>query len=216
MIIYSPINGEVFTSSIKYEPRSCFIMTQLGGNPSTELSEIRFAISSYLPLINFRESDASSHVTGGDFLEKIWKQILAVPVGIAILTKDMKLTTVANIFYELGILDSLGKESIVIKSKAFQIPSDFVRTEYISYDGKFQTSLKKFFDNVFEREEHYNLMSELMRNDIVLSIDYLKRAFLISGKLKYKIEAERLFKENEKSIDNQSKFMIDGFLKSNP
>ena len=94
-------------------------MTQLGGNLTPQLNEIRLAISEFLISINFREIDAGSYVTGGDFLEKIWKQILAVPVGIAILTNDMKLTTVANIFYELGILDALGKESIVIKSKDF-------------------------------------------------------------------------------------------------
>ncbi|MRT16173.1 nucleotide-binding protein [Vitellibacter sp. q18] len=190
-------------------------MTQLGGKPSDELREIRLAISNFLKSINFREIDASTDVTGGDFLEKIWKQILAVPVGIAILTEDMKLTTVANIFYELGILDSLGKESIVIKSKNFQIPSDFVRTEYISFDGDFEISIAKFFENVNKREEHYSLMSELMQKDIVLSIDYLRRAFLISGELKYKIEAERLFNENKNNIDEQSKFMISGFLKSN-
>ena len=109
MIIYSLINGEVFTSSIKYKQGSCFIMTQLGGNRSPQLNEIRLAISEFLISINFREIDAGSYVTGGDFLDKIWKQILAVPVGIAILTNDMKLTTVANIFYELGILDALGK-----------------------------------------------------------------------------------------------------------
>ncbi|HET7361457.1 MAG TPA: hypothetical protein VFI78_05950 [Salinimicrobium sp.] len=216
MILYSPINGEVFTSSIKYRPRSCFIMTQLGGNQLENLKEIRLAIRDFLTSINFREIDASSYVTGGDFLEKIWKQILTVPVGIAILTKEMEITTVANIFYELGILDALGKESIVVKSNNFQIPSDFVRTEYVSFDENFQSSFKKFFDNVFEREEHYSLMSELMRKDIVLSIDYLKRAYLISGELKYKIEAERLFVENKSNIDDQSKFMINGFLKSKP
>ena len=215
MIIYSPINGEVFTSSIKYLPRSCFIMTQLGGKHSEQLINIRKAISEFLISVNFRELDAGSYVTGGDFLEKIWKQILGVPVGIAILTEDMKLTTVANIFYELGILDSLGKESIVIKSKDFQIPSDFIRTEYVSFDDKFEGNFQKFFDNIKEREEHYSLMSELIRKDIVLSIDYLKRAFLISGSLKYKIEAQRLFDENKKNIDDQSKFMINGFLKAN-
>ncbi|UJH89981.1 hypothetical protein LZ575_13590 [Antarcticibacterium sp. 1MA-6-2] len=191
-------------------------MTQLGGNPSTQLKEIRTAISEFLISINFREIDASSYVTGGDFLEKIWKQILAVPVGIAILTEEMKLTTVANIFYELGILDALGKESIVIKSRDFQIPSDFVRTEYVSFDDKFQANLNKFFENVTEREEHYSLMSELIRKDIVLSIDYLKRAYLISGKLEYKVEAQRLFNDNKEVIDDQSKFMINGFLKLNP
>ena len=189
-------------------------MTQLGGNLSPQLNEIRIAISEFLISINFREIDAGSDVTGGDFLEKIWKQILGVPVGIAILTMDMKLTTVANIFYELGILDALGKESIVIKSKDFQIPSDFVRTEYVSFDENFQTNFNKFFQNVTEREEHYSLMSELMRKDIVLSIDYLKRAYLISGKLSYKIETQRLFNENKKNIDEQSKFMINAFLKS--
>jgi len=214
MIIYSPITGEVLTSSIKFEPRSCFIMTQLGGKKSEELKEIRLAISSFLKSINYNEVDASSYITGRDFLEKIWKRILAVPVGIAILTSDMSLTTVANIFYELGLLDALGKESIVIKSKSFKIPSDFVRTEYISYDEAFKSNIKKFFENVFEREKHYSLMSELMEEDIVLSIDYLKRAYLISGHLKYKIEAERLFNENKNAIDNQSKFMISNFLKS--
>lgn len=214
MIIYSPITGEVLTSSIKFEPRSCFIMTQIGGTKTKELEEIRLAIKSFLKSINYNEVDASSYVTGRDFLEKIWKKILAVPVGIAILTSDMSLTTVANIFYELGLLDALGKESIVIKSKSFKIPSDFVRTEYISYDKEFKLNIKKFFENVFEREKHYSLMSELMEEDIVLSIDYLKRAYLISGHLKYKIEAERLFNENKKDIDNQSKFMISNFLKS--
>jgi len=154
MIIYSPINGEVFTSSINFMPRSCFLMTQLGGKPSNELKRIRTDISNLLSSLNFREIDASSYVTGGDFLDKIWKQILAVPVGIAILTEDMNLTTVANIFYELGILDALGKESIVIKSKNFKIPSDFVRTEYISFDENFKINFNKFFENVFEREKH--------------------------------------------------------------
>lgn len=214
MIIYSPITGEVLTSSIKFEPRSCFIMTQLGGEITEELQEIRLVITNFLKSINYNEVDASSYVTGRDFLEKIWQKIIAVPVGIAILTSDMSLTTVANIFYELGLLDALGKESIVIKSKRFKIPSDFVRTEYISFDKDFETNIKKFFENVFEREKHYSLMSELMEKDIVLSIDYLKRAYLISGHLKYKIEANRLFNENKKYIDNQSRFMIGNFLKS--
>ncbi|MGB1450742.1 MAG: hypothetical protein ACPG7E_03400, partial [Marinirhabdus sp.] len=88
-----------------------------------DIIEIRNTISDFLKIINYRVIDAGSDVTGGDYLEKIWKQILDVPVGIAILTENMKLTTVANIFYELGVLDSFGKESIVIKSKNFKIPS---------------------------------------------------------------------------------------------
>lgn len=188
-------------------------MTQLGGKIPKELKDIRDSLSKFLKSTNYRESDASSYVTGRDFLEKIWREITAVPIGIAILTNEMRPATIANIFYELGVLDALGKESVVIKSEAFEVPSDFIRTEYISFNADFDKNIKKFFDNVFEREQHYSLMSELLQNDLVLSIDYLKRAYLISGNLKYKIEAQRLFDENPNKIDSQSEFMIKHFLK---
>ena len=77
----------------------------------------------------FCEVDASSLVTGKDLLDKIWKIILGAPLGIAVLTKDMPDKTIANIFYELGMMDALGKETLIIKSKDYQIPSDFMRTQ---------------------------------------------------------------------------------------
>ena len=37
---------------------------------------------------------------GKDYLVKIWRQILSVPMGIAILTNETKPATIGNIFYE--------------------------------------------------------------------------------------------------------------------
>jgi len=214
MIVYSPINGEVLTNAIRFYPKHAFIMTQLGEPLPKELGEIRTALLFELNKHGYHEIDASSLVTGKDFLHKIWKIILGVPLGIAVLTKDMPEKTIANIYYELGIMDALGKETLIIKSKDYAIPSDFKRTEYVNYDSNFTHNFEKFGFNLTEREEHYWLMGEIMEADPVLSIDYIKRAYLINPQIKYKNEAERIFKLYSQKIDKQSKIHIRNFIKS--
>ncbi len=214
MIVYSIQTGNVVESPIKYQPRSCFILTQLGGKLSSQLKSIRKQLKAELTTRNINEIDAQSVVTGRDFLEKIWRQIYSVPMGIAILSEDMKATTVANIFYELGILDTLGKETLVIKTKDYEIPSDFIRTEYISYGRGWASKLNQFFNNVFEQEEHYKIMAEETKNDPVLSIDYLRRAYLISGKKEYIFEAKNLFDRNKTIVNRYNQFQIRNFLRS--
>ena len=214
MIVYSPINGEVLTNAVQFHPRTAFIMTQLGTPLPKELIKIRQGLSKELKKYKFFEVDASSLVTGKDFLDKIWKIILGAPLGIAILTKDMPDKTIANIFYELGMMDALGKETLIIKSKDYQIPSDFMRTEYVNYNSHFNSSFKKFQSNLNDRESHYWLMGEIMQADPVLAIDYIKRAYLLRPQKKYIKEAARLYKKNESEIDAQSKIHILSFLKN--
>ncbi len=214
MIVYSPINGEVLTDAVKFHPRTAFIMTQLGTPLPKELITIRKGLKTELKKFNFKEVDASSLVTGKDFLDKIWKIILGAPLGIAILTKDMPDRTIANIYYELGMMDALGKETLIIKSKDYEIPSDFKRTEYVNFNKSFISSFKKFQSNLDEREGHYWLMGELMQADPVLAIDYIKRAYLLSPQKKYIKEAEKIYKLNEDNIDAQSKLHILSFLKT--
>ena len=214
MIVYSPINGNVLTDAIKFYPRTAFVMTQLGQPLPEELIEIRKSLTLSLTNKEFIEIDASSLFTGRDFLDKIWKMILGVPLGIAILTKNIKSRTLANIYYELGMMDALGKETLIIKSKDYEIPSDFKRTEYLNFDADFEAGFRKFEENLIEREKHYWLMAELIAADPVLAIDYLKRAYLLSPKEKYKEEASRIFEENKNKIENQSKIHILNFIKS--
>jgi hypothetical protein len=214
MIVYSPINGEVLSSAIQFHPKHAFIMTQLAEPMSQELSKISTALEVELASLGFDWIDATSLMTGKDFLDKIWKIILGVPLGIAIVTPDMSQKTIANIFYELGIMDALGKETLIIKSKSYKIPSDFKRTEYLNYDTAFKSRFKQFGENLLKREEHYWLMSEILEADPVLSIDYIKRAYLLNPKIRYKKEAEKIFNQNIHAIDKQSKIHIKNFIKA--
>ncbi|MEX2345437.1 MAG: hypothetical protein WD604_07480 [Balneolaceae bacterium] len=192
MIYYSPINGDALVKLVEYSPRSCFIMTKLGKPIPPIITEIRKALSVKLNERSIKEIDASSEVTGRDFLLKIWKQILSVPPGICIIDETMNAQTMANVFYEIGVLQSYGKETLIIKTKKTKIPSDFVRTEYISFDQHFDSSLDKYFNFFFSLEEYFIQMSEQLENNPLLSIDYLKRAYLISGDEDYKKKVKEL------------------------
>jgi len=191
-------------NEIILNPKTCFLMTQLGDPISDEVKEIRSSIHEVLENHGIKLIDASSYVTGRDFLNKIWKLLLSVPLGIAILTKKMPHKTVANIFYEIGVLNTLGKESIIIKTPNFKIPSDFLRTEYIDFDTNFITKFNKFIESYQDLSEHYKTMSETLEANPLLSIDYYRRFYLISGDQKIFDEVERIYKDNN-NFDNHSK-----------
>lgn len=109
-------------------------------------------------------------------------------------------------------MDGLGKETLILKSKELKIRSDFIRTEYVNYDSNFKNDLEKFFSGLKDREEHYEIMSSALSADPVLAIDYLRRAFLLSGDNKHQELAGDIFQTNEGRIDQQSKIYIRGFL----
>lgn len=192
MIYYNPIDGDPFLKPVDYSPRSCFIMTKLGKPIPSIITEIRKELSGKLEEFEITEFDASSIVTGRDFLFKIWKLILSVPLGIGIVDENMSPQTMSNIFYEIGVLHSYGKETLIIKTKKASIPSDFIRTEYIEYNEEFGSSLDKYFETFFDLEEYFIQMSALLEKNPLLSIDYLRRAYLISGNKNYREEVKDL------------------------
>lgn len=209
MIFYNH-DREVITDFISYLPRTCFVMTQLGLPLPSKLKKIRIDLCTELKKRNISELDANSSIKGKDFLSKIWRQVLGVPMGIAIVTEEMKISTISNIFYEVGILNALGKETIVIKSKEFGIPSDFIRTEYIEYDENFKEKINKFLDEIDELAEHYDLMGDSLEANPVLTIDYFKRAYLINGNPIYFTKVKEL--SVKVKFDAQTKFGIKNFL----
>lgn len=209
MIFYNH-DREVITDFIDYHPRSCFIMTQLGFPLQDSVIEIRDALTKELNKRYINILDANSYITGKDFLNKIWKLILSVPMGIAIVSKEMKISTISNIFFEIGVLNALGKETIVVKTLDFPIPSDFIRTEYIEFDDMFVNKINLFLDQIFELADHYDLMGESLENNPNLSIDYWRRAYLITGEQKYFRKTKTLFKKSE--FDLQSRHFINNFL----
>ena len=138
MIIYNPLDGDALTSPLPLKPRHCFLMTRLGQPVPEEIMKIRRAITEICKPQNYNIIDASTEVTGRDFLLKIWKLIISCPISIGICHENIPPQTQKNIYYEMGVAQALGKETLVIKSQNAEIPSDFVRTEYVEFNSDFK------------------------------------------------------------------------------
>jgi len=135
-------------------------MTQLGEPVPEEVVEIRRNLKGILKQHDINLIDADSEVTGGDFLIKIWLMIAAVPLAVAVVHEEMKPSTLSNIFYEIGLAQALGKESIVIKTDKATIPSDFVRTEYIKHDGNFERRMNQYINKFLKQGEWYEKLAD--------------------------------------------------------
>ena len=211
MIFYNH-DKEILTEFIKYKPRSCFIMTKLGEPIPENILIIRSEVSACLREASINEIDAESLITGRDFLSKIWNQLLSVPMGIAIISEELNQSTISNIFYEVGVLNALGKDSIIIKTSSLEIPSDFVRTEYVDYGHGSKRKVNNFLNSTLGLADHFDKMAESLEVQPLLSIDYWRRAYLISGNELYIDKAEKLFKKEK--FDSQTRFFINNFIKS--
>lgn len=141
--------------------------------------------------------DANSTVSGRDFLLKIWKLIASTPLSVGIVHEDIPASTQANIFYELGVAQALGKETVIVKSEKAEVPSDFIRTEHIVFDKGFEKTFAKYLGGLLEQADHYELIAEQLDRNPILAIDYLKRAYLITGDTRLKKKAGVFLKEAE-------------------
>lgn len=195
MIFYNPTSGDAHTTPVNYRPRTCFLMTQLRKPVPQSALDIRYRLTNLLSERRISVIDAESVVTGKDFLMKIWNLILAVPLGVAIIHEDMKPGTLSNIFYELGAFQAYGKETLVIKTKAAAIPSNLVRTEYVEYDERFDNKIYRFTEEFLTQAEYYADIADQVESNPLLAIDYLRRAFIISGEEDLRKRAQEIFAE---------------------
>lgn len=192
MILYNPLDGNALTIPIQSNPRHCFLMTRLGTSIPDEVKEMRAELTRICNSEQYKIIDANIEITGRDFLLKIWKLIAATPVSIGISHEELPIKTQLNIYYELGVAQALGKETIIVKSSKSEIPSDFVRSEYITYDENFQENFLKYLKAVHAQAELYEVIAEQLEKNPVLAIDYLRRAFLITGNRKLKKKAQKI------------------------
>lgn len=211
MIIYNPTNGDARFEPVRYRPRTCFVMTQLGTPLPREICNIRRVFEKYVRERDIKTIDAQSIVTGKDFLNKIWGMLVSVPLGVALISDELSVATMCNIFYEVGLLHALGKETLVIRTENSTVPSDLVRTEYMKYDRGFKKKINKFFHNYFERVDYYANIADSLEANPLVAIDYYKRAFLISGKKKYLQKIRHLFHINQ--FDSYSENVIAHLLR---
>lgn len=180
MILYRPTDGDIYATPIRWQPKTAFLMAQLGGSIPKVVGEVRRSVESILSESSYQLVDADSVTTGKDFLLKIWQLVLAVPVGIAIVHEGISSSTMSNIFYELGWMQAYGKETIVVRAGNVAIPSDFVRTEYVPFDRNFKRRLRSFMKELAERAKYYAVVGEQVERNPLLAIDYLRRAFLLT------------------------------------
>jgi hypothetical protein len=195
MIIYSPLDGDALMSSIPSNPRHCFLMTRLGKPIPDEVVKMHDSVKELCHKVGYEVIDASTRVTGRDFLLKIWRLIASAPLSVGICHEDIPTKTQANIYYELGIAQALGKETIIVKSAKAEIPSDFVRTEYIEFNKEFTRNFSKYLATLNEQAEHYELVADQLDRNPILAIDYLKRAFLITGDDRLRQKAHQILGE---------------------
>jgi hypothetical protein len=211
MILYRPTDGDVESRRINLLPRTCFIMTKLGDDVPPEIEKIRNKVESILERYEYKCIDADSKTTGKDFLIKIWKFAMGVPLGIAIIDETINSQTMANIFYEVGWMQATGKETLIIKTPKAKVPSDFVRTEHVVWNSKFETKVTAYLDGLDELAEYYGGLGEELGNNPLLAIDYYRRAFLISGDSAYQTNAKTII--NNIELGNRAKNCVE-FLHS--
>lgn len=197
MILYRPTDGDVHGTRVKWRPRTCFVMAAMGKPIHPKVVSARKRVRSALTRAGYATTDASSETTGKDYLLKIWSLAVAAPVGIAIVHEGVAAETMANIYYELGWMHAYGRETVVIKIGDVRLPSDLVRTEYISFDDKaFASNLRKFISSLAERAEYYRLLADQLEKNPLLAIDYLRRSYLLSGDVSLRRHAKRIFDES--------------------
>jgi len=161
-------------------------MTQLGQKVPPSIKEVRDVVEKCLERKHFKVIDAGSSTTGRDFLVKIWRLILSVPLGIAIVCEGMKPSTLENIYFELGVMQALGKETVLVKVGNIECATDLIRTEYIEAPD-LGAKINKFLTTCITQAKQYqDLSTETKDKNPLVALDYMERAFLITNNPSYK------------------------------
>ncbi len=117
-----------------------------------------------------------------------------------------------NIYYELGIAQAMGKETIIVKSLNATVPSDLIRSEYIVFDDKFSDNFLKYLKGLDEQAEYYRTVAEQVERNPLLALDYFKRSFLISGDERLRKKARTLF--NSSGFQTRAKNSVENLIVS--
>jgi hypothetical protein len=185
-------------------------MQQLGAPVPAIVRKVRKQIERVLAQAGFAAVDAKSITTGRDYLLNIWNLLLGCPVGVAIVHEDVSAATMANIYYELGMLQAYGRDTVVVKVGDPALPSDFARTQYVEAGRGFEKRFKSFVDSLAERKDYYLKVGAGVEHDPLLAIDYLRRASLLGGKTDLNRRARELLEVS--GIGNRAKSSVEELM----
>ena len=173
-------------------------MLQLGEGISRLEVDMDTAVDEILTRKKFEPIKATTRRGHKDYLEKIIQIIRGCGFGVAIFSEYTSASTLANIFFEVALCNLLGKPVIIVKSVDAKAPSDFVRTEWVTYTAGKGAKLKKEFtesvNSIVELADFYEKLGDIAMEaedvDLELAFERYKQAFLITnlGSAKKKID----------------------------
>jgi hypothetical protein len=186
-LIFSPVDEQELDSPYQPRPRTAFVMMQL--NPKADEREKFMAAETKAVLrkAGFSAVTASDVTGTGDFLIKIVDLIRSCGFAVAIFSDKTPAKTLANIFFEVGIATVLGKPIQLLLTGDNPAPSDFVRSEWISYtpgkEKEFRATLAKGLERIGAMAEYYTKLGQVALDaqnaDLELAFERFKQAILI-------------------------------------
>lgn len=167
-------------------------------------------VCSVLEELDFEPIKATTKSGTKDFLEKIVQLIRGTGFGIAIFSQFTNATSLANIFFEVGLCNMLGKPVILVKNKDAKAPSDFIRTEWVTFSNneeQLRADLKKSLKDVVDLSKYFEILGEIAfeakERDIELAFERYKQALLINGDKNLKSRVLNILSDIDSEIDNR-------------
>ena len=188
-LIFSPLTEDALEGPYQPLPKGVFLMLQLGEGVSKLESEMDKAVNSVLVRKKFNPIRATSERGQKDYLVKIIQMIRGCGFGTAVFSEYTPAPTLANIFFEIALCNLLGKPVIIVKSEDAKSPSDFVRTEWVSYvsnkKGQLRRDYSESVSSVLELARYYETLGNLAMDaeeiDLELAFERYRQSFLIDG-----------------------------------
>lgn len=106
----------------------------------------------------------------------------------------------------------MGKPVIIVKSEGAEAPSDFVRTEWVTYSGRKKRQLRSDFSDsvssVLSLAKYYETLGDIANDaediDLELAFERYRQSFLIDGRVKVRNKLKNLNNRVRQDDDSAS------------
>lgn len=186
-IVFSPVTQDVLEGAFQPRPRHAFVMAHSGDALAPDhvsLLSVAVAESSRAGFVPLKATEVPGT---GDYLEKIIGLVRGCGFGVAVFSPYTPPPTLGNIFFEVGLCTVFGKPVVILKTEETKIPSDFVRTEWVSLgkggEDQFRKNVRRSLNSVRESAEYFRRLGDVAlaaeRVDYELAFERYKQAILI-------------------------------------
>lgn len=188
-IIFSPLNDVELDGPFKPLPRTAFVMVQTNPYISKVEDELSNVVDEELKKKKFSSVRAADISGQKDYLDKIIQTLRGCAFGVAIFSHATPPSTLANIFFEVGLAYVFGKQVILVKTVDSRPPSDFNRTEWVDYSlgkmGEFKANFGRAIAKIEKEGTFWRQLADVALEaehlDPELAFERYKQAFLITG-----------------------------------